>query len=190
MFWRRCEIRPTFAFDMHSLPGEYHGFLWFFFINEQLLRFLNLRYPRDYDTVPRVYFWLFHLMWLFPWSVYLPAVAKLSYQALGSRRPGAPAGAVLDWLRAGLFHLLHHAGVLLDALLSRVRAVAGLGDGRRRRLGATRNAGAIGDCGARGAGVRDHPVPGARSTHAGRHLHRALPPIPPPTSSRWGTCRT
>jgi hypothetical protein len=71
---------PYFDFTMHSEPGQYHGFLWFYFINEQLLRFLNLRYPRDYDTVPRLYFWLFHLLWLFPWSVYLPAVAKLNFK--------------------------------------------------------------------------------------------------------------
>jgi hypothetical protein len=69
---------PYFDFTLHSGPGQYHGFLWFFFINEQLLRFLNLRYPRDYDTVPRLYFWLFHLLWLFPWSVYFPATAQLS----------------------------------------------------------------------------------------------------------------
>jgi 4-amino-4-deoxy-L-arabinose transferase-like glycosyltransferase len=71
---------PYFSFSLHSGPGEYHGFLWFFFINEQVLRFLNLRYPRDYNTVPRVWFWLFHLLWLFPWSVYFPALAKLSYK--------------------------------------------------------------------------------------------------------------
>ena len=71
---------PYFAFTLHSGPGEYHGFLWFFFINEQLLRFLNLRYPRDYNTVPRFYFWLLHLAWLFPWSVYFPAIAKLSFK--------------------------------------------------------------------------------------------------------------
>jgi 4-amino-4-deoxy-L-arabinose transferase-like glycosyltransferase len=71
---------PYFDFTMRSAPGEYHGFLWFYFINEQLLRFLNMRYPRDYDTVPRLYFWLFHLLWLFPWSVYLPAVWKLSFK--------------------------------------------------------------------------------------------------------------
>ena len=71
---------PYFAWTLHSARGQYHGFLWFFFINEQLLRFLNLRYPRDYDTVPRLYFWLLHLLWLFPWSVYLPAVAKLSFK--------------------------------------------------------------------------------------------------------------
>ena len=71
---------PYFAFTLHSGPREYHGFLWFYFINEQLLRFLNLRYPRDYNTVPRLYFWLLHLVWLFPWSVYFPAVAKLSFK--------------------------------------------------------------------------------------------------------------
>jgi 4-amino-4-deoxy-L-arabinose transferase-like glycosyltransferase len=71
---------PYFEFTMRSAPGEYHGFMWFYFINEQLLRFLNTRYPRDYDTVPRLYFWLFHLLWLFPWSVYFPAIAKLSFK--------------------------------------------------------------------------------------------------------------
>jgi 4-amino-4-deoxy-L-arabinose transferase-like glycosyltransferase len=71
---------PVFDFTMHSGPGEYHGFIWFYFINEHVLRFLNLRYPRDYNTVPRSAFWLLHLLWLFPWSVYFPAVARLSYR--------------------------------------------------------------------------------------------------------------
>ncbi len=48
-------------------------FFWFYFMNEHLLRFLNLRYPRDYNTVPRWLFWAFHLLWFFPWSVYLPS---------------------------------------------------------------------------------------------------------------------
>jgi 4-amino-4-deoxy-L-arabinose transferase-like glycosyltransferase len=78
---------PTFAWTLHSGPGDYHGFLWFFFINEQLLRFLNMRYPRDYNTVPRAYFWLFHLIWMFPWSVYLPAVVK---QCFGKANPESP----------------------------------------------------------------------------------------------------
>jgi len=73
---------PYFALTLHNIPGHYHGFLWFFFINEQLLRFLNLRYPRDYNTVPRLWFWLFHFLWLFPWSVYFPAIAKLSYKPI------------------------------------------------------------------------------------------------------------
>jgi len=71
---------PYFSLSLHGGPGEYHGFLWFYLINEQVLRFLNLRYPRDYNTVPRLWFWLFHFLWLFPWSVYFPAIAKLSFK--------------------------------------------------------------------------------------------------------------
>jgi 4-amino-4-deoxy-L-arabinose transferase-like glycosyltransferase len=87
---------PYFDFTMRSVPGEYHGFLWFFFINEQLLRFLNLRYPRDYNTVPRLYFWLLHLAWLFPWSVYFPAVFKLSYKP--ADRAGRTRLMALCWI--------------------------------------------------------------------------------------------
>jgi hypothetical protein len=70
---------PYFAWTLQSAPGHYHGFLWFYVVNEQLLRFLNLRYPRDYNTVPRLYFWLLHLVWLFPWSTYLPGICRLSF---------------------------------------------------------------------------------------------------------------
>ena len=86
---------PYWVFTLHSGPGQYHGFLWFFFINEQLLRFLNLRYPRDYDTVPRLYFWLLHFAWLFPWSVYFPAVAKLSFKPVD--RAGKTRLLALCW---------------------------------------------------------------------------------------------
>ncbi|HLH42246.1 MAG TPA: glycosyltransferase family 39 protein [Bryobacteraceae bacterium] len=86
---------PYFDWSWRSAPGEYHGFLWFFFMNEQVLRFLNLRYPRDYNTVPRVYFWLLHLIWLFPWSVYLPAAAKLSFRA--ADRAGRTRLLALCW---------------------------------------------------------------------------------------------
>lgn len=86
---------PYFLFTLHSGPGQYHGFFWFFFINEQLLRFLNQRYPRDYNTVPRLYFWLLHLVWLFPWSVYFPAVAKLSFKPLD--RAGKTRLLALCW---------------------------------------------------------------------------------------------
>lgn len=71
---------PLLDFTMHSGPGEYHGFFWFYFMNEHVLRFLNLRYPRDYNTVPRLAFWALHLVWLFPWSVYFPAVMRQSFR--------------------------------------------------------------------------------------------------------------
>ena len=86
---------PYFVWTLKSGPGLYHGFLWFYFINEQLLRFLNLRYPRDYNTVPRLYFWLFHFLWLFPWSVYLPAIAKLSFKPVD--RAGQTRLLALCW---------------------------------------------------------------------------------------------
>jgi 4-amino-4-deoxy-L-arabinose transferase-like glycosyltransferase len=70
---------PLFDFTLHAGPGQYRGFFWFYFFNEHLLRFLNLRYPRDYNTVPRVQFWLYHLLWVFPWTAYLPGVAKLRF---------------------------------------------------------------------------------------------------------------
>ena len=86
---------PYLVWTLHSGPGQYHGFLWFYVINEQLLRFLNLRYPRDYNTVPRLAFWLLHLVWLFPWSVYFPAAAKLSYKPVD--RAGRTRLLALCW---------------------------------------------------------------------------------------------
>ena len=53
---------PYFDFTLHSESGSYRGFFWFYFFNEHILRFLNTRYPRDYNTVPRSLFWGFHLI--------------------------------------------------------------------------------------------------------------------------------
>ena len=73
-------------------PGNVHGWTWFYFMNEHVLRYLNLRVPRDYDTVP---LWLFYglvLVWLMPWSAYLwsavrevPWIACIPWLA-GARR--------------------------------------------------------------------------------------------------------
>ncbi len=71
---------PYFDFSMDSGPGKYRGFFWFYFFNEHILRFLNRRWPRDYNTVPRHLFWLFHLVWFFPWSLYLARLIKLPYR--------------------------------------------------------------------------------------------------------------
>jgi len=72
---------PYFDWTMHSRPGEYHGFFWFYFLNEHLFRFLNIRYPRDYNTVPRLWFWLLHLVWLFPWSLTFFTAFRQSFRA-------------------------------------------------------------------------------------------------------------
>jgi 4-amino-4-deoxy-L-arabinose transferase-like glycosyltransferase len=87
---------PYFVWSMHSGPGDYKGFLWFYFMNEHVLRFLNMRYPRDYDTVPRVLFWALHLVWLFPWSFYFPAIAGLRFKPVD--RAGRTRLLALCWI--------------------------------------------------------------------------------------------
>jgi len=74
---------PYFDLTPRSVGGEYHGFFWFYFLNEHVFRFLNMRFPRDYNTVPRHLFWLFHLLWLFPWSAWFPHLTKLAYRGAG-----------------------------------------------------------------------------------------------------------
>ena len=59
--------------------GNVHGFFWFYFINEQVLRYLNRRIPRDYDTVPLLLFWGLLVVWLAPWIAFL-------FKAIGSVR--------------------------------------------------------------------------------------------------------
>jgi 4-amino-4-deoxy-L-arabinose transferase-like glycosyltransferase len=52
--------------------GSVRGFLWFYFVNEHFLRFLNKRVPPGYDTVPLLIFWGLTILWLMPWSIFLP----------------------------------------------------------------------------------------------------------------------
>jgi len=70
----------TFTHGHFTVPlptdGNVHGWAWFYFINEPLLRYLNLRVPHDYDTVP---LWLFLgliAVWLLPWSAFLPGAVS------------------------------------------------------------------------------------------------------------------
>ncbi len=74
----------TFAHGHFSVPlptqGNVHGWAWFYFVNEQVLRYLNLRVPRDYDTVPLYLFWGLILIWLMPWSAFV-------FKSLGTLRP-------------------------------------------------------------------------------------------------------
>ena len=66
-----------FFYPATPTEGNVHGFFWFYFINEHLLRYLNQRIPRDYDTVPLALFWGLILVWLMPWCAFL-------FKALGS----------------------------------------------------------------------------------------------------------
>ncbi len=85
----------------HPTIGNVHGFFYFYFINEHVLRFFNLRYPHDYNKMPGLWYWLGQLIWIFPWSLFLPAVAAVAWK---TRR---------SWLK----HLRHDAGQTVDFYL-------------------------------------------------------------------------
>jgi hypothetical protein len=80
--WRQLlKMRPiggsllflAIAVPWHALAiWRNEKFFWFYFINEHVLRYLGKRLPVDYDTVPIASFWLLHVVWLFPFSVFLP----------------------------------------------------------------------------------------------------------------------
>src|SRR5579884_1864411 len=65
------------AAPWHILAGIRNPrFFWFYFVNEHFLRFLGKRYPADYNKLPASLYWLLHLVWLFPWSLYLPTLIR------------------------------------------------------------------------------------------------------------------
>jgi 4-amino-4-deoxy-L-arabinose transferase-like glycosyltransferase len=88
-------------------PGtaDHHGFFWFYFVNEHYLRFLGKRYPRDYSKLPAALYWSLHLVWLFPWSMYLPAAvrnARREWRGDTSRSDFASRTRLLCWIFAGV----------------------------------------------------------------------------------------
>ncbi|HZL50596.1 MAG TPA: glycosyltransferase family 39 protein [Terracidiphilus sp.] len=85
----------------HPTMGNVHGFFYFYFINEHVLRFFGQRYPHDYNKMPGSVYWLAHLIWLFPWSVFLPAAIAAAWK---TRR---------NWLH----HLQRDAGQTVDFYL-------------------------------------------------------------------------
>jgi 4-amino-4-deoxy-L-arabinose transferase-like glycosyltransferase len=56
-------------------PGQ-PGFFWYYFINEQVLRALGYRYPHDFSAVPLGLWLLAHVVWFFPWCVFLPVAFR------------------------------------------------------------------------------------------------------------------
>lgn len=114
--WREFRILSGTALFLlvaapwHLLAGfRNHGFFWFYFVNEHFLRFLGERYPKDYNKLPASLYWVLHLAWLFPWSLYLPlAIGRVSRS---ERTDMGPAGhdlgfgvrtRLLCWLWAGI----------------------------------------------------------------------------------------
>lgn len=68
--------------------GLARGFFWFYFVNEQFLRYLNKRYPADYGTVPLWLFWGLMLLWLLPWTAFVVQTLGQIAASLRKRRSG------------------------------------------------------------------------------------------------------
>jgi 4-amino-4-deoxy-L-arabinose transferase-like glycosyltransferase len=82
------------------------GFLWVYFVNEHVNRAFGTREPHDYGAVPLWLWWLEHLAWLFPWSLFAP----LLYREFPRPRTWGPAMDVASQARLLLFAW---AGVIL-----------------------------------------------------------------------------
>jgi 4-amino-4-deoxy-L-arabinose transferase-like glycosyltransferase len=72
-------IPGTLLFLVLTVPWHWlaavrnQGFLQAFFVNEQLLRFIGKHKPPVIWSIPLLTFWALILIWLFPWTVFLPA---------------------------------------------------------------------------------------------------------------------
>ncbi|MGO8794768.1 MAG: ArnT family glycosyltransferase [Candidatus Sulfotelmatobacter sp.] len=124
--WREFRLLSGFALFLaiaapwHILAGlrnpataDHHGFFWFYFVNEHYYRFLGKRIPHDYNKLPALLYWSLHLVWLFPWSLYLPAAVKtvldwrqqrgISHRAVATGQPAfASRTRLLCWIWAGV----------------------------------------------------------------------------------------
>ncbi len=97
------------AVGNHPTLGNVHGFFYQYFINEHVLRFFGQRYPHDYNKLPFAVYWPVQLVWIFPWSLFLPAVVATAWktrpQWLSSIREacGADQFRVRTTLLLGIF---------------------------------------------------------------------------------------
>jgi 4-amino-4-deoxy-L-arabinose transferase-like glycosyltransferase len=85
------------AAPWHILAGIRNPhFFWFYFVNEHFMRFLGKRIPQDYNKQTDSLYWTLHLVWLFPWSLYLPVALRgpvsewMARRKLGAAKPPRP----------------------------------------------------------------------------------------------------
>jgi 4-amino-4-deoxy-L-arabinose transferase-like glycosyltransferase len=67
-----------------GLPAR-AGWAWFYLYNEHVARFLSKRIPHDYGQTPVWLFWLYAVLWMFPWAAFLPGTFGWLRRALGRR---------------------------------------------------------------------------------------------------------
>lgn len=80
------------------------GFLWSYFINEHFKRAVGTRYPPDYEAVPLLLWWALHLVWLFPWSIFLPLALREfpSFKKWGKNMDAEQQARLLTFTWAGV----------------------------------------------------------------------------------------
>jgi len=73
---------PDQGHPIGNIPtlGNVHGFYYFYFVNEHVLRFLGSRYPHDYSRLPVAVYWVLPLVWIFPWSLFFPAALVVAWK--------------------------------------------------------------------------------------------------------------
>ena len=105
--WQRLRrthwLAGTFVFLLLAAPWHllmawrHEKFLWLYFVNEHFLRFLGKREPYDYISISLPVFWALILVWLFPWSAFLPAVRHLLHGNQGDSERYTIGVLVLVW---------------------------------------------------------------------------------------------
>ena len=84
--WKRLGemhlVSSTVVFLLVAVPWHLAAslraktFFWSYFINEHFKRAVGTRFPPDYEAVPLWLWLLMHLIWFFPWSIFLGAALK------------------------------------------------------------------------------------------------------------------
>lgn len=126
--WRTLHVIPgSLLFLILTIPWHWlaasrnQGFLNFFFVGEQFLRFLGRREPPVLWSLPLLTFWALILVWLFPWTAFLPAAIAESLRQEDPKRNTlvklaiAWAGVVLVFFSISS-RLEHYAFPALPAL--------------------------------------------------------------------------
>jgi 4-amino-4-deoxy-L-arabinose transferase-like glycosyltransferase len=126
--WRALYVVPgSLLFLGLAVPWHWlaavrnRGLLWYFFVNEQFLRFLGKHDPPVLSSLSLLAFWLLILVWFFPWTAFLPAAIRLSRSAADSGQRTlvnlalAWSGVILGFYTISA-RLEHYAFPMLPAL--------------------------------------------------------------------------
>ncbi|MES2106602.1 MAG: glycosyltransferase family 39 protein [Pseudomonadota bacterium] len=108
--WKAIGIFLLISLPWHLLAGLIEpAFTWLYFVNEHVLRFLGRREPDDYYTGAWWYYLPRIVVFLFPWSLLIPALpfagSGKSTDRGASGRIGGPTGELKGGLANRRLHL-------------------------------------------------------------------------------------